>query len=77
MLEIALAPAPIPFRKVDERWWAFLIATRDFWHEVDLPPCASQEGRFDEVMAQDVATKRRLPREIRQPRVCHEGLRAQ
>ena len=61
MLEIALAPAPIPFGKVDQRRRTFFITAGDFGHEIDLPASPAHEGGFDKVMAQDESAKRRRP----------------
>src|ERR687896_21582 len=77
MLQITLAPAPVPLGEIHERRRTFLVAARDFWREIHLPAGATQEGSFDEVMAQDVATKRGPSWEVWQPGMFDESLGTQ
>ena len=73
MLEIALAPAPVAHREVDERGRALLIAAFEVGEHRDGPAAAPNERGFDEVVAQDVAAEWRLSGKARQARMAGEG----
>ena len=76
MLQIALAPAPVPADEIAERGRQLLIAAAEFGHQPHAPPGPAQKRRLDEIVAQDLAPERRRPRQGGQAGVRHERLGA-
>ena len=76
VLEIALAPAPVARRDVDERGRALLVAAREVVQHVDRPAGAPHQRRLDEIVAEHVAAERRPAGKVGQPAMGREGSRA-
>ncbi len=76
MLQIALAPASVADRQVDERGRAFLVGAAERRHHVDRIAGAADERRLDEVMAHDMPAPRRAAAQVRQAAMAREGFRA-
>src|SRR5579863_8356338 len=76
MLQIALAPSPIAYRKVSQSRSHFLIAAGQTRHHVYRPAAAPHQRRLDEIMAHDWPTKRLAPTQFRQPAALRESARA-
>src|SRR5919109_1162299 len=72
MLQVALAPASVPFGEVDKRGRAFFIAASEVRDQIHLPTSAAQQGSFHKVMAQDMPSKRGLPWEFWQASMLRE-----
>src|ERR1051325_1455129 len=63
VLEIALAPALVAQGKVDQRGWAFLVASFQIVCQTDLEACPANECRFHEVVAENFAPQRSAARQ--------------
>src|SRR5450631_1483819 len=61
MLEIALTPAPVARRKVDERRRTFLIAAAKAWQHIDRVTSAPDQRGLDKIMTENVTAERRPP----------------
>src|SRR3954471_340017 len=73
MLEIALAPPAVAGREIQQRRRAFFKAAAKCRHHSNGPPRPSHQRRFDEVMAEDVASERFPAMKFRQARILREG----
>jgi len=76
MLQIALAPAPVAHREIDEGGRAFLIAARKVGEHIDRPAAAPDEGRLDEVVAENMPAERRLAGQGRHAGMARKGAHA-
>ena len=76
VLQVALAPAAVALHGVQQGRRQLLVAARQVVRQPDGPAAAAQQGRFDEVVTEDVATERRAARQARQAAVLAEGLDA-
>src|SRR5262245_58302274 len=76
MLQIALAPAPVARGEFDEIGWRLLVGAAEAGQHVDGPAGAPNEGRFDEIMAHDMAAERLASLELRQASTFGEGAHA-
>ncbi len=76
MLQIALAPAPVARREIDQRGRAFLEAAAKRRQHVDRPAGAADQRRLDEIVAEDVAAERRLARQVGHAAMVGEGASA-
>ena len=72
VLEIALRPAAIANRVVDDRRGEFLIAAVDH-HHMHRPATPAQQRRLDHIVALDQPTERRRTGKIGQPAAFGEG----
>ena len=73
VLQIALAPAPVARRQIDQRRRAFLVRAAERRQHVDRPAGAAHQRRLDEVVAEDVAAERRLARQVGHAAMVGEG----
>ncbi len=73
VLEIALRPAPVAHRHVDQRRRALLVRARQAMEHVHRPAGATDQGRLDEVVGKDVSTEGRLPGQVGQAAGIREG----
>ena len=73
VLQVALAPAPVARREIDERGRALLVAAGERRQHVDGPAGAPDQRRLDEIVAQDVAAEGRLAGEVGMPQCAREG----
>ena len=76
VLQVALAPAPVARRDVDERGRALLVAAREVVQHVDRVAGAPHQRRLDEIVAEHVAAERRPAGKVGQPATGREGARA-
>src|SRR5262245_61530335 len=67
MLQIALAPAAIPLRVLDQRLRTFLVAAPQVVSQPHIPVVLHHQGGLDEIMAQNLPAKRLFPGYLRQP----------
>ena len=75
VLQVALAPAPVARREVDQRRRALLVGAVEVRQHVDRPAGAADQRRLDEVVAEDVAAEGRLALEVGQAGMGREGAR--
>ncbi len=59
MLEVALAPAPVAYRIIDQGRRIFLVAAFGQRDHMNTPAATTQQRRFDQVVAHDRTAKRR------------------
>src|ERR1019366_8320048 len=57
MLEIALTPAPVARRKIDERGRTFLEASAKAWQRVARVTGPPDQGGLDKIMAEDMTAQ--------------------
>src|SRR5690606_4687560 len=76
VLEIALAPAAVAFEMVDQRRRGFLVGAFDVPGEPDLPAFPDHERRFDEIVAEDLASEGLAAGERRKLAEFREGFHA-
>ena len=76
VLQIALAPAPVAGREVDQRGRALLVGALEVGQHVDRPAGAPHQRRLDEIVAEDMAAEGRLALQVRQAAMGGEGLGA-
>ena len=76
VLQVALAPAAVAGREIDQRRRALLIGAAERRQHVDGVAGAAHQGGFDEVVAHDVAAPRRTSPQIRQAAMRGEGFGA-
>ena len=76
MLQIALAPAAVAARELDQVGRQLLIAALDFGQHPHRVAGAAHQGGFDEVVAEDLAAHRRTPGQAGQPAMRGEGRQA-
>src|SRR5262249_44910246 len=74
VLQIALRPAPVARRKVDDVRGHFLPAAAELGELANLVARTAHERGFDEVVAENVATKRRPSAQARQPAMSRKRL---
>src|SRR5579883_2681629 len=72
MLEIALAPAPVAGRKINQRGGRLFVTSANRWQHVNGVARAAHQGGLDEVVTQDMAAKGRPPRQNRQAAMSSE-----
>ena len=73
VLQIALAPAPVARRQVDQRGRALLERAAQRRQHVDRLAGAAHQRRLDEIVAEDVAAEGRPARQVRQAAMVGEG----
>ncbi len=73
MLQIALAPAPVARRQIDQRGRAFLVGAAERRQHIDRIAGAPDQRRLDEIVAEDMAAERRPAAQIRQAAMRGEG----
>ena len=66
MLEVALTPAAVSCRKINQRRGTFFITAGDFGDEIHLPPGPADEGSLNKIMAHNGSAKWWLPRQVGQ-----------
>ena len=76
VLQIALAPAAVARREIDQRGRALLVGAAERRQHVDRIAGAADQRRLDEIVAEDVAAERRLAGQVRQAAMVGEGARA-
>ena len=76
MLEIALTPAPVARRNIDERGRTLFVAAAKVWQHIDGITGAPDQCRLDKIMAEDMAAERRTPAQNRQAAMRGERLGA-
>src|SRR5664279_1128222 len=76
MLEIALTPAPVARRKVDERRRTFFVTTAKARQHIDSVTSAPDQCGLDKIMAENVTAERRAPAQHRQAAMRGESLGA-
>src|SRR5947209_17294814 len=74
VLQIALSPAAVAGRDIDQRGWAFFIRAAEQGQHVHCPTGAMDQRRLDEIMAQDMPAERRLSAQLRQSAMIPKGL---
>ena len=57
VLEVPLAPAPVPFELVEECRGGLLVASLHLAGDPDFPAGSPHERGLDEIVAQDLAAK--------------------
>ena len=72
VLQIALAPAPLPRRVVNHGLRRLLVASLQVAGKPDLPVFLEQQGRLHKIVAQDLPAERFAPRQLRQVAALHE-----
>ena len=72
VLQVALTPAPVALHLLEQRRRRLLVAAGKVEGQPQLPAGASEQRRFDEVVAEDLAAERRLAGQSRQGAVLHE-----
>ena len=75
MLQVALAPPPVPGGEIDEGGRALLVAALQVRKHVDGPSGAPNEGCLHEIVAHDVTAERRLAGERRHAAMRRESPR--
>ena len=73
VLQIALAPPPVPDCQIRQRGRAFLVRARQTRHHMDRPAATPHQRRLDEIMAQNMPAERLAPLQHGQPRLPGEG----
>ena len=73
MLEIALRPAPVAHREVDQARRNFFVGPGQVGHHANPPAGAIEQGCFHEVVAQDLPAERRFAGQDRKPRAFDKG----
>src|SRR5512140_3353743 len=76
MLKVALAPAAVTRREIQQRWRAFLEAAAQGRHHPDRPPSSPHQRRLHEIMAENVAAERFAALQVGQARVLRERAHA-
>src|ERR1700722_17087348 len=66
MLKVALAPAAVARGEIQEGWRAFLKAAAQGPHHPDSPPPPTPQGRFPEIVAENMAAEGLASAQIRQ-----------
>src|ERR1700692_2413735 len=66
MLKVALAPAAVARGEIQERWRAFLEAATQRRHHPDRPPSPTHQGRFHEIVAENMTAEGLAAAQIRQ-----------
>ena len=61
MLEVALTPAAVACRKIDQRRRTFLIAAAETWQHIDRVTGAPDQRGLDKIMAENMPAERRPP----------------
>src|SRR6185437_9440899 len=69
MLQVALAPAPVPRGEIQQRRWTFLETAAEGGRHPDRPSSTPHQRRFDEIVAQNMPAKRLAALQVRQPGV--------
>src|SRR5207248_11418766 len=72
MLEIALAPAAIAFRKSQQRWGTLFVTAGDVGRQIHFPTGPANESGLDKIVAHDVSAEWWLPREVGQTSMLDE-----
>ena len=57
---------------IDQRRRRIFPATLELGRDSDFPAGAAQQGRFDEIVAEDVTAERRVARQYGQSAILHE-----
>src|SRR6516165_11920375 len=73
MLQIALAPAPVARGKIDEGGRALFVTAAKVRQHIDSIARAADQGRLDEVMAEDQPAEWRTPFQGWQTAMVGEG----
>src|SRR6267154_1026505 len=74
MLQVSLAPTPIPLRILNHPLRRFFVASLQLAGKPDLPVFLHQQCRFDEVVAEDLAAERPGAWQMGQVTKLHERL---
>src|SRR5215469_7972054 len=74
VLQVALRPAPVASRIVDDVRGDFLPAAAELGELANLVASTAHKGGFDEIVAENVATERRPSTQARQPAVSRKRL---
>ncbi len=64
LLDVALGPAAVARRRIDDRRRGLFIAADNVACDLDAPASAAEQGGFDEVVAEDLAAEGLFTREI-------------
>src|SRR5665213_1890818 len=72
VLQVALAPSPVAFEKFDQGRRRGLVTAADVGRQPEVPAGASQQRRFDKIVAHDFAAKRRRARQDWKATMVHE-----
>src|SRR5579885_1367913 len=73
MLEIALAPAPVAGRKINQRGGRLFVTSANRWQHVNGVARAADQGGLDEAVTQEMSTKGRPGRQNREAAMSSEG----
>ena len=76
MLEIALTPAAVARRKIDERRRTFFIAAAKTWQHIDRVTGPPDQRGLDKIMAENMTAERRPPAQHGQTAMRGESLGA-
>src|SRR5882672_9474348 len=72
VLQVALSPAPVANRDVDQRWRGFLPGAAAVRGHAHLPADAPHQSGLDEIMREDETAERLAAREFGQAAVLRE-----